>query len=110
MNLQEPVLPVQRNLLHFVVARLTLFTHSLAILLELAEADLTLLVHVKDTVLQAFQINLGGTGVDLFFDLVDLLFNFTEPVVESLFHLSWIDPTIFHNLGALNQVRSRKGR
>lgn len=82
----------------------------MAILLELAEADLTLLVHVKDTVLQAFQVDLGGAGVDLFFDLVDLLFNFTEPVVESLFHLSWIDPTIFHNLSALNQVRPCEGR
>lgn len=109
MYLQESVLPVQRNLLHFIVARLTLFTHTLTILLELAEADLTLLVHVKDTVLQAFQVNLGGTGVDLFFDLIDLLFDFTEPVVESLFHLSRIDTTIFHNLSALNQVRPCKG-
>jgi len=104
LDLQESVFPVERDLLHLVVVIVALFAHALAVLLQLAKANLTLLVHVKHAVLQAFQIDLSGASVDFLLDLVDLIFHSTEPIVESLFHLSWIDAAVFHDLRAFNQV------
>ena len=84
--------------------------HALAVLLELLEPDFTFVIHVDNAMLEALEVNLGGSRVHLLFDLIDLLFDFTEPLVEGLLHLGRIDPTILDNLGALYKIGSSKGR
>ena len=53
---------------------------------------------------------MSSTRVDFVFYLIHLFFYFTEPVVQGCFHLSRIDPTIFYNLCALDDISSLRSR
>lgn len=109
LNLQETILPIKRALFHLIVARVSLFTHSLAVLFELLEAYLTFFMHVNHPMFQTLEVNLRGAGVYLLFNLDDLFLDFTEPLVQSFFHLCRIDSTILNDLRTLNQIGPGKG-
>ena len=47
--------------------------------------------------------------MNLFLDLVHLLFYSAEPIVERLFHFGGVYAAIFRNLSALNDIRTLEG-
>lgn len=51
LNIEEPVFPIERKLLDFFVTTVALLNHTLTVLLELLESDLSLLVLVHNTAL-----------------------------------------------------------
>ena len=104
LDLEEAILPVKRPLLDLFISTVTLLAHALAVLLQLLPSDFFLLHAVDPALLQAFQVDLCGSGVHLLLNLIDLLLDFAQPVVEGGFHLGWVDPAILDNLRRLDDI------